>query len=203
MSFLLFAIDSQQDGPGSQPSALALLLENASIVTTPTLGSKIVYALSASLSNNGDVQLQFGALRGESVLSAMYDADGSDSRVKMKVLTLLSDLLQEAGRGSPAAVLATMPLGSTASSGGLWCGRVDEALQQASSPSSLEKALEAVASFTPSCRSQFKEFETKQRLDILAQQCRTKPQAEGVDTGMAEFYEDLTLRVEECAVALR
>lgn len=203
MSFLPAAAASEQDGLGSQPSALALLLENASVVTTPTLRSKIIYALSASLSNNGDVQLQFGALRGEAVLSAMYDADGSDSRVKMKVLTLLSDLLQEAGRGSPAAVLATMPLGSTAASGGLWCGRVDEALQHASSPSSLEKALEAVASFTPSCRSQFKEFKTKGRLDGLAQQCRAKPQEERVEAGLAEFYEELTQKIEECAVALR
>ena len=164
--------------------------------------SKIVYALSACLRNNSDVQLQFGSLRGETVLSAMYDAAGSDSRVKTKTLTLMSDLLQEAARGSPAAVLATVPVGSNASSGGVWCRRVDEALQHAPSPSALEKAIEAVESFTPSCRLQFAEFETKQRLQGLAQQCRTSPPA-GLEEVGAEFQQELTQKLEECALALR
>eukprot|EP00752_Nemacystus_decipiens_P016538 g14781.t2 len=191
-----------EDGQDSQPSALALLLENAKTAETSTLMSKIVYALSACLRNNGDVQLQFGSLRGEIVLSAMYDAVGSDSRVKTKTLTLMSDLLQEAASGSPAAVLATMPVGSNPSSGGVWCRRVDEALQHAPSPSALEKAIEAVESFIPSCRLQFAELETKQRLEGLAQQCRTSPPA-GLEEVGAEFRLELTQKLAECALALR
>ncbi|CAM9123908.1 unnamed protein product [Ectocarpus fasciculatus] len=191
-----------EDGPDSQPSVLALLLENAMAATTPTLRSKVVYALSACLTNNGDVQLQFGSRMGEAVLSAMYDADGSDRRVRMKTLTLMSDLLQEAARGSPAAVLATVPVGSTASSGGAWCRRVDEALQHAHSPAALEKAIEAVQSFTPSCRDQFAQLETKRRLEGLAQQCRTSP-PEGFEVAEEEFHKELTQKLEECAVALR
>lgn len=191
-----------QDGPGAQPSALALLLENASVAMTSALRSKIVYALSACLNNNSSVQLQFGSLRGEAVLSAMYDADEADSRAKMKTLTLLSDLLREASRGSPAAVLATTPVGSTPSSGGVWCSRVDEALQRASSPAKLEKALEAVVSFTPSCRNQFGALDTKQRLDGLAKQCRTSPPP-GLGIEEAEYHEDLAQKLEECAMALR
>lgn len=170
--------------------------------TTPTLRSKVVYALSACLTNNGDVQLQFGSRMGQAVLSAMYDADGLDRRVRMKTLTLMSDLLQEAARGSPAAVLATMPVGSTASSGGAWCRRVDEALQHAHSPAALEKAIEAVQSFTPSCRDQFAQLDTKRRLEGLAQQCRTSP-PEGFEVAEEEFHKELTQKLEECAVALR
>lgn len=181
---------------------LALLLENASAATTPTLRSKIVYALSACLRNNGDVQLAFGSMRGETVLSAMFDAAGMDSRVKTKTLTLMSDLLQEASRGSPAAVLATVPVGSTSSSGGAWCRRVDEALQQAPSPSTLEKVIEAVESFTPSCRVQFTELETKQRLEGLAHQCRTSPPL-GFEQVEADFKQELSQKLEERASALR
>lgn len=191
-----------QDGPESQPSALALMLENAALASTCSLRSKIVYALSASLSNNADVQLQFGSLGGERVLSAMYDADSSDNRVKTKIVVLLSDLLQEAARGSPAAVLATVPVGSTATSGGVWCSRVDELLQQASSPVTLEKALEAVVSLAPSCRSQFLALETKQRLETLAHQCRISPPV-GLEDDEAEFHEELADKLEKCATALR
>jgi len=67
--------------------------------TTSTLKSKIVYALSACLRNNADVQLQFGSMRGETVLSSLYEAAGvSDTRVRTRTLTLMSDLLQEAAR---------------------------------------------------------------------------------------------------------
>lgn len=191
-----------QDGPGAQPSALALLLDNATGATTTTLKNKIAYALSACLGNNGDVQLQFGSLRGETVLSTMYDSDGSDLRVRTKTLTLMSDLLQEAARGSPAAVLATMPVGSVASSGGAWCRRVDEALQHAPTPGALEKALDAVESFTPSCKVQFAELGTKQRLEGLAQQCRMSA-PEGFGEVEAEFQQELTQKLEECAIALR
>lgn len=186
----------------SNPSALALLLENASVATTPGLRSKALYALSACLSNNSDVQLQFGSLRGEAVLSSMYDADGSDYRVRTKTLTLLSDLLQEAARGSPAAVLATVPIGSTVNSGGAWCSRVDDALQQGSSPVSLEKALEAVVSFAPSCREQFKQLGTKGRLEGIAQQCRTSQPADFEEEAM-EFQQELAQKLEECAGALQ
>ncbi|CAN0130208.1 unnamed protein product [Scytosiphon promiscuus] len=190
-----------ETGPDSQPSALVLLLENAKIAATPALRSKIVYALSACLRNNSEVQLQFGSLRGEAILSAMYDADGSNSRARMKILTLISDLLQEAARGSPAAVLATVPVGSTASSGGSWCHRADKALQDASSPNELEKAAEAVGSFTPSCRAQFAELDTRQRLEGLAHQCRSS--MAGSEEAEAEFQEELTHRLEKCALALR
>lgn len=178
------------------------MLENAALASTCSLRSKIVYALSASLSNNADVQLQFGSLRGERVLSAMYDADSSDNRVKTKIVLLLSDLLQEAARGSPAAALATLPVGSTVTSGGVWCNRVDELLQQASSPVTLEKALEAVVSLAPSCRSQFLALETKQRLDTLAHQCRTSPPV-GLEDDEVEFHEELADKLEKCAAALR
>lgn len=171
--------------------------------TTPTLRSKIVYALSACLRNNADVQLRFGSLRGETVLSSLYEAAGeSDTRVRTKTLTLMSDLLQEAARGSPAAVLATVPVGSTSSSGGVWCHRVDRALQHAPSPSSLEKAIEAVESFTPSCRAQFAELETRQRLEGLAHQCRASPPP-GFEEVEAEFQQELTQKLEDCATALR
>lgn len=199
---LFLLLPGKQDGPGAQPSALSLLLDNATAATTTTLRNKIAYALSACLGNNGDVQLQFGSLRGETVLSAMYDADGSDFRVRMKTLTLMSDLLQEAARGSPAAVLATMPVGSVASSGGAWCRRIDEALQHAASPGALEKAVDAVESFTPSCGVQFSELGTKQRLEVLAQQCRTSRPA-GFGEVEAEFQQELTQKLEECAIALR
>lgn len=195
-------LPSNQDGPGSRASALALLLENAAVATTAGLRSKIVYALSACLSNNGHVQLQFGSLRGEAVLSAMYDDGGSDSRVRTKTLTLLSDLLQEAARGSPAAALATVPVGSTATSGGVWCSRVHEALHKASSPAALEKAVEAFGSFTPSCQHQFKELATRQRLEDLAQQCRASSPA-GLEPEEAEFQIDLAQKLEEYAIALR
>lgn len=197
----LIIVHGKQSGPDSQPSALALLLENAKAAATPTLRSKIVYALSACLRNNGEVQLQFGSLRGEAVLSAMYDADGPNSRARMKALTLMSDLLQEAARGSPAAVLATVPVGSTASSGGSWCRRADKALQDASSPVELEKATEAVDSFTPSCRVQFAELDTRQRLEGLAHQCRAS--IVGFEEAEAEFQQELTLRLEKCALSLR
>lgn len=136
------------------------------------------------------------------MLSAMYDADGSNFRIKTKILTLFSDLLQEAARGSPAAVLATMPIGSTATSGGVWCGRVDEALQLAPSSATLEKTLEAVMSFAPSCRDQFGELQTKQRLEGLAQQCRTS-QPEGLEEDGMEFQVELAQKLEECAIVLR
>ncbi|CAM9299110.1 unnamed protein product [Pylaiella littoralis] len=191
-----------EDGPDAQPSALALLLDNATAATTTSLRNKIAYALSACLGNNGDVQLQFGSLGGETVLSAMYDASGSDFRVKMKTLTLMSDLLQEAARGAPAAVLATMPIGSVASSGGAWCRRVDEVLQHAPTPGALEKAINAVESFAPSCRIQFAELGTKQRLEGLAQQCRLS-RPEGFGQVEAEFQQELLQRLEESAIALR
>ncbi|CAM9121448.1 unnamed protein product [Hapterophycus canaliculatus] len=190
-----------EDGPDSQPSALVLLLENAKTAGTPTLRSKIVYALSACLRNNGEVQLQFGSLRGEAVLSAMYDADGSSSRARIKVLTLMSDLLQEAARGSPAAILATVPVGSTASSGGSWCHRADKALQDASSLIEVEKATEAIDSFTSSCRVQFEELGTRQRLEGLAHQCRAS--MAGVEEAEAEFQRELTHRLEKCASSIR
>lgn len=182
---------------------LALLLDNAAVATTNSLRSKIVYCLSACLSNNIDVQLQFGSLGGEAKLSAMYDAEGSDRRLGTKILTLLSDLLQEAARGSPAAVLATMPIGSTPKSGGVWCSRVNEALHQASSAVALEKALDAVVSFASSCGDQFTELATKERLGSLAQQCRTSNPATGPEGGEGEFYEELAQKLEESAAALR
>lgn len=186
--------------PESQPSALDLLLRNAAVATTSSLRSKVVYALSACLSNNSQVQLQFGSLRGEAVLAMLYDADGSDSRVKIKILTLLSDLLNEAARGSPAAALATVPVGSTATSGGRWCDRVDQALRQASTPVALEKVLEALSSLAPSCREQFRELETKEHLEGLAQQCRSSPPREEDEL---EFHEELARQLEECVNALR
>ena len=136
------------------------------------------------------------------MLAMVYDADGSDSLVKIKILTLLSDLLLEAARGSPAAVLATVPIGSTANSGGAWCKRVDDALQQASTPVALEKALEALRSLAPSCRQQFKELETKERLEGLAQQCRSTSPSE-LDQDGVEFHEELARKLQECAIALR
>lgn len=198
----LLKLHVKQDGPDAQPSALALLLDNATAATTTSLRNKIAYALSACLGNNGDVQLRFGSLGGETVLSAMYDASGSDFRVKMKTLTLMSDLLQEAARGAPAAVLATMPIGSVASSGGAWCRRVDEVLQHAPTPGALEKAINAVESFAPSCRIQFAELGTKQRLEGLAQQCRLS-RPEGFGQVEAEFQQELLQRLEESAIALR
>lgn len=199
MCLLLYG---KQEGPGAQPSALALLLDNATAAKTTTLRNKIAYALSACLGNNGDVQLQFGSLRGETVLSAMYDSDGSDFRVKMKTLILMSDLLQEASRGSPAAVLATMPVGSVTSSGGAWCRRVDEALQHAPTPGALEKVIDAVESFTPSCRVQFAELGTKHRLEGLAHQCRMS-QPEGFGDVEADFQHELMQKLEQRAIALR
>lgn len=189
-------------GPQHQPSTLASLLENAAIASTNSLRGKVLYALSACLSNNGDVQLQFGSMRGEAVLSAMYDADGSDSRVRTKTLTLMSDLLSEAARGSPAAVLGVMPVGTSSASGGAWCRRADERLQQASTLAHIEKAVEAVASFAPSCASQFKALGTKERLDGLAQQCRVSAQTGSAEEEL-EFHEELAHKLEECAVSLR
>lgn len=200
-SVTVFLCVDFQDGAGTRDSALTLLLKNAVVAETSSLRSKVVYSLSACLSNNAQVQLKFGLLGGEAKLSAMYDADGSDSRLRTKVLVLLSDLLNEAARGSPAAALAIMPVGSTPKSGGAWCARADEALQQASSPVTLEKALEAVVSFAPSCGDQFVGLGVKQRLNNLAQQCRSSATV-GSEAGEVEFHEELAQKFVEAAVVL-
>lgn len=178
------------------------MLKNAVLAETSTLRSKLVYALSACLSNNAEVQLEFGSSGGEVKLSTMYDAPGSDSRLRIKILILLSDLLQEGARGSPAAVLATMPVGSTPTSGGLWCGRADEALREASSPVALEKSLEVVVSLASSCGDQFADLGMKQRLNNVAHQCRHSSLSES-EEGNGEFHEELAQRFGEVAAALR
>lgn len=199
---VLRCLSSVQVDASTQDSTLSLLLKNAAAAATYRLRTKLVYALSACLRNNVDVQLQFGSLGGAAILSVMYDAHGSDSRLRTKILLLLSDLLQEAAGGSPAAVLATMPVGSTPKSGGVWCGRVDEALQEASSPVALEKALEAIVSFAPSCGDQFAVLDTKQSLVTLAQQCRGLTPT-GSDGDPGEFQEELAKRLEDAGILLR
>lgn len=191
-----------QDGAGTRDSALTLLLKNGIAAETSSLRNKVVYSLSASLSNNAQVQLAFGSSGGEAKLSAMYDADGSDYRLRTRILVLLSDLLNEGARGSPAAVLATMPVGSTPKSGGAWCGRADEVLQHAASPVALEKVLEVVVSLAPSCGDQFARLGVKQRLNTLTQQCRSSATV-GSEAGEAEFHEELAQKFGEIAAALR
>lgn len=191
-----------QDKGESQPSALVLLLENTGAATTGDLRSKLVYALSACLNNNQGVQREFGSLGGAAKLSIMYEADGSDVRLRTKILTLFSDLLREAARGSLAAVLAIAPVGTTPSSGGVWCARVDQTLREASSAVALEKALEAVVAFAPSCRDQFRNLATKDDLLRLAEEYPSSASSGSGYWGDEEFRAELIQKLIETAKAL-
>jgi hypothetical protein len=135
----------ERDESGS-PSTLERLLDNVAHRPGPeeeqglnvNLLSKLVFALGSALRNSEDVQSSFHMLHGLGLLGDLYDellpAHGlSQRRLRIKMLTLVGDLLAEQTRD-------VVPTGDMEP----WCARMHSLFLEDMSTAQLDRVLQAV-----------------------------------------------------------
>ncbi|CAM9150854.1 unnamed protein product [Discosporangium mesarthrocarpum] len=161
-----------EEGPHGEPAALTLLLQNIAVTKTSSLRAKLVFALSSGTRFNPRVQLMFGSMQGEVALSAMYDEEDTSPQVRIRILVLVSDLVNEGARGSVAAQEAVAPVMASegGEGGGKWCDRTHKALGWVDTPQALEKVLGAVRSLKDVCSREFSSLGTRRRLLSMREQ---------------------------------
>ncbi|CAM9788093.1 unnamed protein product [Chrysoparadoxa australica] len=136
-------------------AGLRALLSACSLVEDSNVASRLIYALSSALRNSPEVQAAFSEGDGWMRIERLMEEPGMSAKVKVRLLTLVTDLWTESKTnvGSALAMQGMQP--------GVWCHGIHDLMGEELSPKQLEKTAFALPVLKPLCKDHFQRLGTQ------------------------------------------